>query len=150
MHRQNEAFGIPDTSINLAIITVDEKGGMTIETSARAMSSEGLSEISGETVAFFKSYGFEVKLEDKYPSWKPDVTEFTNLVSDEMENIFGKSKMMAIHAGLECGVIAKKYPKMKFASIGPTIRYPHSTREEVDLVSVERTFEVLKNIVQKF
>lgn len=150
VHRQNEELGIPDTSINLAIISVDEKGGLTIETSARAMSSEGLSELSGETVEFFKSYGYEVKLEDKYPSWKPDVTEFTNLVSKEMEKVFGKSKMMAIHAGLECGVIAEKYPQMKFASIGPTIRYPHSTREEVDLVSVERTFEVLKNLVNKF
>lgn len=150
VHRQNEALGIPDTSINLAIITVDEKGGLTIEMSARAMSSEGLSEISGETVELFKSYGFEVKLEDKYPSWKPDVTEFTNLVSDEMEKVFGKSKMMAIHAGLECGVIAEKYPQIKFASIGPTIRYPHSTREEVDLSSVDRTFKVLTNIIQKF
>jgi dipeptidase D len=84
---------------------------------------------------------------DKYPSWKPDVNEFTHLVSKEMKKVFGKSEMVAIHAGLECGVIAEKYPQMKFASIGPTIRYPHSTREEVDLKSVERTFEVLLGIV---
>jgi len=55
---------------------------------------------------------------------------------------------MAIHAGLECGVIAEKYPDMKFASIGPTIRYPHSTREEVDIASVERTYHVLENIIK--
>jgi dipeptidase D len=149
VHRQNKELGIPDTSINLAIITTDEKGGLLIETSARAMSAQGLKEISGETVDFFKSYGFEVKLVDKYPSWKPDVTEFTHVVSEEMKKVFGKSKMMAIHAGLECGVIAEKYPQMKFASIGPTIRYPHSTREEVDLKSVERTFEVLLGVVER-
>jgi len=57
--------------------------------------------------------------------------------------------MMAIHAGLECGVIAEKYPAMKFASIGPTIRYPHSTREEVDLDSVGRTYEVLIGIINR-
>jgi dipeptidase D len=56
---------------------------------------------------------------------------------------------MAIHAGLECGVIAEKYPAMKFASIGPTIRYPHSTREEVDLDSVERTYKVLLGIINR-
>jgi dipeptidase D len=150
VHKQNGELGIPDTSINLAIITADEKGGLLIETSARAMSSEGLSEISRWAVELFKSYGFEVELLDKYPSWKPDVTAFTELVSSEMEKVFGKSKMMAIHAGLECGVIAQKYRHMKFASIGPTIRYPHSTREEVDLASVERTFEVLKNIVKHY
>ncbi|MBA1420386.1 MAG: M20/M25/M40 family metallo-hydrolase [Epsilonproteobacteria bacterium] len=147
VHAMNDELGIPDVSINLAIITADEKGGVKIETSARAMGAEELNNLTKETVEMFASYGFEVKVEDKYPAWKPDVSEFTNLVSDEMKVVFGKTKMMAIHAGLECGVIAEKYPSMKFASIGPTIRYPHSTREEVDLESVERTYEVLLGII---
>ncbi|MEN8727727.1 MAG: M20/M25/M40 family metallo-hydrolase [Sulfurovum sp.] len=145
---QNKELGIPDISINLAIITADEKGGLLIETSARAMDAEKLENLSTETLDFFNSYGFDVQLEDKYPAWKPDISDFTNLVSQEMKSVFGKTKMMAIHAGLECGVIAEKYPAMKFASIGPTIRYPHSTREMVHLESVERTFEVLKKIIQ--
>ncbi|HHD79447.1 MAG TPA: M20/M25/M40 family metallo-hydrolase, partial [Epsilonproteobacteria bacterium] len=132
VHAMNKALGIPDVSINLAIITADEKGGVKIETSARAMGAEELENITHETVDMFSSYGFDVKVEDKYPAWKPDISAFTNLVSNEMKKVFGKTKMMAIHAGLECGVIAEKYPAMKFASIGPTIRYPHSTREEVD------------------
>jgi len=149
VHAMNDELGIPDVSINLAIITADEKGGVKIETSARAMSVEELEDLTKETVRVFESYGFEVHVEDKYPAWKPDISEFTNLVSDEMKAVFGKTKMMAIHAGLECGVIAEKYPAMKFASIGPTIRYPHSTREEVDLESVERTYEVLLGIIGK-
>ncbi|MFC2057999.1 M20/M25/M40 family metallo-hydrolase [Campylobacterota bacterium] len=148
VHAHNDELGIPDVSINLAIITADEKGGLLIETSARAMDAEKLENISNETLNFFNSYGFEVKLEDKYPAWKPDISDFTKLVGEEMKSVFGKTKMMAIHAGLECGVIAEKYPAMKFASIGPTIRYPHSTREMVHLESVERTFDVLKKIIQ--
>lgn len=149
VHAMNKELGIPDVSINLAIITADEKGGVKIETSARAMGAEELENITDETVKMFASYGFEVKVEDKYPAWKPDISAFTNLVSDEMKKVFGKTKMMAIHAGLECGVIAEKYPSMKFVSIGPTIRYPHSTREEVDLASVERTYEVLLGILKR-
>ncbi len=148
VHAQNEELGIPDVSINLAIITADDKGGLLVETSARAMDAVKLDHISQETLAFFNVYGFSVKLEDKYPAWKPDISDFTNLVSQEMQSVFGKTKMMAIHAGLECGVIAEKYPDMKFASIGPTIRYPHSTREMVDLESVERTFKVVKQIIR--
>ncbi len=146
----NEELGIPDISINLAIITADEKGGLSIDTSARAMGAESLDELTQETVEFFLSYGFSTKVEDKYPAWKPDISEFTNLVSKNMEQVFGKTKMMAIHAGLECGVIAQKYPNIKFASIGPTIRYPHSTREEVKLDSVAKTYEVLKMIILHF
>lgn len=149
VHATNEALGIPDVSINLAIITADEKAGMKIETSARAMGAEELEALTSQTVAMFENYGFLVQVEDKYPAWKPDVSEFTNLVSAEVKAVFGRSKMMAIHAGLECGVIAEKYPAMKFASIGPTIRYPHSTREEVDLLSVENTYKVLLGVIER-
>ena len=144
----NKELGIPDVSINLAIITADEKGGVDIETSARAMDADSLEALTEETVDFFESYGFSVKVEDKYPAWKPDVSEFTDIVSREMKKVFGSSKLMAIHAGLECGVIAEKYPTVKFASIGPTIRYPHSTREMVNMESVEKTYLVLKEIIK--
>ncbi len=147
VHAMNDELGIPDVSINLAIITADEKGGMHIETSARAMGAEDLEALTVETVKMFESFGFSVQVEDKYPAWKPDISTFTNQVSEAMKEVFGKTKMMAIHAGLECGVIAEKYPAMKFASIGPTIRYPHSTREEVELDSVERIYQVLLRVI---
>ena len=149
VHAMNERLGIPHTSINLAIVTIDEQSGMQIETSARAMDMEALERLTQETVALFEQYGFETKVEDKYPAWKPEVTDFTKLVDEEMRSVFGESRLMAIHAGLECGVISQKYPHMQFASIGPTIRYPHSTREEVDLVSVEKTFAVLSAVIDK-
>jgi len=149
VHATNTQLGIPDVSINLAIVNTDEKGGIKIETSARAMGAKELELLTDETQSLFESYGFSVKVEDKYPAWKPDISAFTNLVSEEMIKVFGRSKMMAIHAGLECGVIAQKYPNMKFASIGPTIRYPHSTREEVDLASVERIYSVLTGVIRE-
>jgi len=148
VHQMNEELGIPDVSINLAIINADEKGGIAIETSARAMDMDSLDALTQETVSLFERYGFKTKVEDKYPAWKPDVTDFTKLVNEKMKEVFGRSKLMAIHAGLECGVIAEKYPHMKFASIGPTIRYPHSTREMVKLDSVEKTFDVLERVIQ--
>lgn len=149
VHAMDEDLNIPSMSINLAIITSDEKGGVKIEASARAMAAGELEYMTAATAELFEFYGFSVQIEDKYPAWKPDISDFTNLVSQEMKNVFGRTKMMAIHAGLECGVIAEKYPAMKFVSIGPTIRYPHSTREEVDLFSVERTYAVLLGIIER-
>ena len=145
----NDDLGIPDVSINLAIITADEKGGLKVETSARAMEAEALEHLTQETVEMFSSYGFSVQVEDKYPAWKPDISDFTTMVSEEMTTVFGHSKMMAIHAGLECGVIAEKYPHIKFASMGPTICYPHSTREKVNIDSVERIYSVLEAIIRR-
>jgi len=148
VQEMNEALKIPERSINLAIVST--QGGLCkIETSARAMSTEGLTQISGETLCFFETYGFDAEMVDNYPSWKPEVNSFTEEVSVCMKEVFGESKMMAIHAGLECGIIAQKYPALKLASIGPTIRYPHSTREKVKLDSVDKTFDVLKRVIAR-
>jgi dipeptidase D len=146
VQEMSEALKMPERSINLAIVSI-QGGVCRIETSARAMSAEGLTRISGETLYFFESYGFDVEMVDKYPSWKPEVNSFTKEVSLCMEEVFAENKMMAIHAGLECGVIAEKYPDMKFASIGPTIRYPHSRREMVHIESVSKTHKVLEGII---
>jgi len=148
VRRRNEALGIPQSSINLAMVNdAYDPEGFTIEVSARAMSADDLEVLVAETVSEMEMAGFPAHIEDKYPAWKPEENAWTRLVGEEMEAEFGSSKTMAIHAGLECGVLSQKFPQMQFASIGPTIRYPHSTRECVELASVERTYRVVRSIV---
>jgi dipeptidase D len=149
VRRFDETLGIPYTSINLAIVRADDNGEVTIETSARAMDAEALDRLIEETVDYFTQYGFTCEVHDKYPAWKPHITPFTETVEACVKEVFGRCERKAIHAGLECGVIAQKYPHLQLASVGPSIRYPHSTREEVDLASVERTFQAVKMIAQK-
>jgi len=143
----NETLGIPHSSINLAIIHTDEQGNISVECSARAMEMEALSALMEETASECKRFGFETLVKDKYPAWKPETNAFTTLVGKHVEGVFGSSRTMAIHAGLECGVLSEKYPDIQFASIGPTIKYPHSTREMVNLKSVEDTYAALCRIV---
>ena len=141
------ALDMPYSSINLAMVQTDEQGNITIEYSARAMDMEALSGLTDETVQACEALGFEVQVRDKYPAWRPQSNDFTALVGRHMKGVFGHSRTMAIHAGLECGILSQKYPDIQFASIGPTIRYPHSTREMVNLKSVEDTYAVLCRIV---
>ena len=148
IHDYNEEFKLADTSINLAIVSF-EKGQARVECSSRAMSAEGQSKIDRYAIELLKKYGYEVTIEDKYSPWRPEVNEFTSLVNQSMEKVFGESRYEAIHAGLECGVILERYPYIKFASIGPNIDSPHSTREGVELASVEKTFEVIEELITK-
>ncbi len=146
--RETDAvLGMPHSSINLAIVHTDTLGNITIEYSARAMDMEALSALTEETVQTCEVWGFEVQVKDKYPAWRPQSNDFTALVGKHMKGVFGHSRTMAIHAGLECGILSRKYPNIQFASIGPTIKYPHSTREMVNLKSVEDTYAVLCRIV---
>ncbi|NEW60086.1 aminoacyl-histidine dipeptidase, partial [Sulfurovum sp. bin170] len=144
----NQELNIPDTSINLAIVSFEE-GDAIIESSARAMSDEGLKAICKKNQNLAIANAFKVGEEFKYPAWRPEKNEFTKIVNSSMTKVFGRSEYKAIHAGLECGVISEKYPNIKFASIGPTIIYPHSTREKMKLDSVGKIFEVVEEIVNR-
>jgi len=60
---------------------------------------------------------------------------------------------MIIHAGLECGILGMHYPNMDMISFGPTIRYPHSPDEKVNIETVGKFWDylvkTLANIPQK-
>jgi len=142
----NEEFNLPNTSINLALVSF-ENGKARVECSSRSMDEVGLESINEENLELFQKHGFDSTLEYKYPAWKPEINSFTSTVNDAMNEVFGKSSYEAIHAGLECGLLLERYPNIKFASIGPTIENPHSTRERVDLESVEKTFSVVEKVI---
>ena len=144
--RHNEEFNIPDISQNLAIVYTDEKR-FEIVLSIRAMNMGDLEMQAKKMVSTFEYYGFKVEKKDKYPAWKPEHNEFTDIVERSLKGLFEDVRVEAIHAGLECGVLKQKYPDILFASIGPTIRYPHSIREEVDIDSIAKSFEVVKSII---
>jgi dipeptidase D len=142
----NDALEIPDRSLNLAKISLQE-GVCEVAVSARAMDEEGLVSVEQEVRAIFELFGYAVCSEGKYPAWKPQINDFSKLVCRKVEEEFGKCAYRAIHAGLECAVISSLYPHIKIASIGPNIRSPHSTHEKVEIASVEKTFKVVEKIV---
>jgi len=143
----NQELGIPDRSINLARVST-QAGLCTIETSTRAMDPRGMTQNSYDMITLFDGYSYDTEQTDKYPAWKPEVNTFTSLVGESMQEVFGESQNRAIHAGLECGIISQKYPHILIASIGPTIRYPHSSREMVKISSVKKSFEVVQKIIE--
>ena len=143
---RNEELKIPEESLNLAKVGFGAER-LQIDYSMRAMSDEGLETLAEQIETLLKRYGFDVRREEAYPAWKPEINPFARRVADVMEENFGRSEFQAIHAGLECGILSEKYPKIRMASIGPTIENPHSVREQVDLDSVARTFRVLRQIV---
>ena len=144
----NEELGIPQSSLNLAQVSLNAQG-CRIDYSLRAMSEEDLHALAQRTQSMLQRYGFVVKQEDAYPSWKPEINALTLRVEEIMRRRFPEVKRTAIHAGLECGILSKKYPQMQMASIGPTIENPHSTRERVKIDSVKKTMEVLEELVRR-
>ena len=143
----NAELGIVQTSINLAQVETREDT-VEITLSARSMNETQLRRIESETAAYFEAFGAKVRSEGFYPPWEPEENAFVAQVKSVYEAVFdSRIRIVAIHAGLECGILKEHAPTVQMASIGPTIRFPHSTRETVDLQSVERVFEVVKTLL---
>lgn len=141
---------IPSMSINLGIIS-DFEGVLRLDCAARAMDDENLAILAHETVAFFKALGFEATQEGWHGAWKPEMTPFAQNVQRVMKEFYPHATFKAIHAGLECGELIRRQAKrMEAVSIGPTICYPHSLREECDMNSVKNTAFIVQNIINTY
>jgi dipeptidase D len=80
-----------------------------------------------------------------YPGWKPNMASpILKVLSSTFTKMFGTAPdVKAIHAGLECAIIGGVYPNLDMISFGPTIKYPHSPDEKVNIPSVKKFFDFL-------
>lgn len=145
---------IPDfveTSTNLASVKfVDSK--IVITTSQRSSVESSKKDVADMVSSVFYLMQADVEQSNGYPGWKPDPASGVLKVSvDAYKKLFNQDpQVLAIHAGLECGLIGAIYPGMDMVSFGPTIKGAHSPDERLDIPSTEKfwllTLEILKNI----
>lgn len=146
----DRALDIPSVSINLGVVTQKENT-LRCDCSARAMDDANLAILAHETMAFFKALGFSVSQEGWHGAWEPEISSFAHTVQDAMKEMYHDASFKAIHAGLECGeLILHQKKKIEAVSIGPTIRYPHSLREECDLNSVYNIASIVQKIITTY
>ena len=146
--------GLVQTSSNLARVVSD---GKTVKLQCLLRSSVNTEKAAlGEAIAaVFSLAGAKVQLSGSYDGWNPDMdSPILKAMTASYKALYGKQPAVtAIHAGLECGIIGSKYPKMDMISFGPTICYPHSPDEKVEIASVGKFYEfmvdTLRNIPKK-
>ena len=140
-----------ETSTNLASVKMTP-GEIIVSTSQRSSLESGKRDIADMVASVFSLAGAKVKLGDGYPGWKPNVnSEVLSIMRKSYTALFNEEpKVLAIHAGLECGLIGEKYPGIDMISYGPTIKGAHSPDEGIKIDTVQKfwdlTLEVLKNI----
>lgn len=140
-----------ETSTNLASIKTKDNTAY-ITTSQRSSVESAKTDIANMVAATFRNIGAYVEHGDGYPGWSPNTNSKVLAQTEKSyEKLFGnKPKVLAIHAGLECGLIGETYPKMDMISFGPTIKGAHSPDERIKIDTVKMfwdlTLDVLKNI----
>ncbi len=142
--------GLVQTSTNLATLAMPE-GAVEFGTSQRS-SIESSKLATGRMVAtVFGMAGFEVRRAGGYPGWKPEPkSEIVQLAQAVHKDVLGSTpELVAMHAGLECGVIGEKHPGMQMLSFGPHIVDVHSPSERLKISSVEPFWRFLTALLER-
>jgi dipeptidase D len=141
--------GLVQNSTNLAIVSLN--GDVAeIVTSQRSAIEASKHAVAKMVATVFRMAEFDVEHTGSYPGWKPEPTsEIVRKLQAVHEQVFGNpAKLIAMHAGLECGVIGEKYPGMQMVSFGPTIVDPHSPNERVQISTVQSFWKYLKAVLE--
>lgn len=139
-----EMPGVTETSTNLAIVKM-EKGSVTVRSMLRSSVETKKADVANIIRSVFEMAGAEVTRSGSYPGWQPNVgSSVLAMLTDLYRRKFGTAaRVTATHGGLECGIIRSVYPSMDAVSFGPTIRYPHSPDEHVEIASVQKFWDFL-------
>ncbi|QSX36267.1 aminoacyl-histidine dipeptidase [Shewanella sedimentimangrovi] len=150
MRMSDEVAGVTETSLNVGVITTGEET-VDILCLIRSLIDSGRSQIEGMLIALSNLAGAEIEISGAYPGWKPDNSSpVMAIVRDTYQDIYHKEPViMVIHAGLECGLFKQPYPDMDMVSIGPTIRFPHSPDEMVNVTTVGQYWELLLAVLKR-
>ena len=138
-----------ETSINLAVVRC-KNGKIVVSSLLRSAIDEAKRELADRVRYIFEAFGASIKFVGGYCGWipKPD-TPMIAMLNDIHTRMFGKPmNVLATHGGLECAILGGKYPNWEMVSIGPTIMYPHSPDEKVNIKSVQNSWEFLKAILE--
>jgi dipeptidase D len=135
---------VVETSNNLSIVKSDGKK-VEVKTLIRSSVESRKEELASQIQSSFALAGAKVEFTGGYPGWKPNLdSPILKEMSKIYETKFGNApKVMIIHAGLECGIIGSNYPNMDMISFGPTIAYPHSPDEKVNIATVRKFWDFL-------
>lgn len=155
VYRMSADFAdLVEASNNIAKITVGE-GKVNIQCLTRSSVESSKFDLANALRSAFELMGCEVTFSGSYPGWTPNPkSEILDVLTAIYEKQNGSQpRVVACHAGLECGILGTNYPKMDMISFGPTIHGAHSPDERASIPSAQKywkfVLEILKNIPQK-
>ena len=140
--------GLVQTSLNLGVARLEESFRMTfaVRSSVNQEKQELLTRLS-ELAKFYEAGYSQV---GEYPAWEyKKESRLRETMVSIYTQMFGKApEVVAIHAGLECGLLSEKLPGLDCVSTGPQMHDIHTSRERLEIASTERTWKFLLEVLK--
>ncbi|MBR6671260.1 MAG: M20/M25/M40 family metallo-hydrolase, partial [Ruminococcus sp.] len=150
---QNFSENIPDlveTSLNLGAVSL-KSDLLLAHLLIRSNSSDKMHVLIEKLEKFSCNFEASCSFDSEYPAWEyRENSPLRELAIETFTKLYGKAPIVsAIHAGLECGIFSKKINNADIISFGPDIENIHTPAERMNIASVERTWNYLKEILRK-
>ena len=141
--------GLVQTSLNLGVAAMDEDLRLTF--AVRSSVNKEKRELLDRLAELAKFYDGTYSEVGEYPAWeyKKDSTLRDTMVAVYTRLYGVVPEVVAIHAGLECGLLSEKLPGLDCVSIGPQMFDIHTSRERLDIASTERTWNFIKEVLKE-
>ncbi len=142
--------GLVETSLNLGILTLDERE-LTLHYAVRS-SVQTAKEFTVDKLRLLtEQLGGSLTVAGSYPAWEyKKESELREDMVRVYREMYGKEPVIqAIHAGLECGLLAGKIPNLDAVSFGPDMSGIHTTEEKLSISSVKRVWDYLVEVIKQ-
>lgn len=140
--------GLVQTSLNLGVVKLDNQLSMTF--AVRSSVNQEKRDLLAKLEELAKFYDGGYSHMGDYPAWeyKKDSNLRDTMVRIYRDLFSKEPEVVAIHAGLECGILSDKLPGLDCVSIGPEMHDIHTSRERLGIASTERTWKFLLEILK--
>ena len=150
VHRYSQELDdMVSCSANVGIVRVKPKQ-YSVCVSLRGNLNSQLEEQKNKVDALAKAFEANLVINGCYPAWESDNTsDFALKVKEVYQKKFNKDiEIVSIHAGLECAQFSNHIKGLDVISIGPNMEGVHTPNEKLDISSVKREWELLKEILK--
>ena len=137
--------GLVETSLNIAITKTTSGKTFSVKALLRSSVDTAKEALAERLVCLAELCGGKCQLSGAYPGWKPNMeSQLLKTMKATYKKLYKKEPaVMAIHAGLECGLLGGKYLDMEMISFGPTLQSPHSPDERCNIPSSKKFYDYL-------
>jgi dipeptidase D len=142
--------GLVQTSLNLGILKLEED---ILRACFSLRSSIGSQKemLKNKLERLIARLGGSVVFSGDYPAWE---YRANSPLRDTMVQVYKEQygqepEVLAIHAGLECGLLSEKLPGLDCVSFGPNLSDIHTCREKMEIASVQRVWTFLLEVLKR-
>ena len=141
--------GLVETSTNIGIMKLEEENFMG--TSSVRSSVGAASDALSDKLCYLTEFlGGTYTVQGAYPAWEyRKDSPLRDKMVEVYQDMYGeKPNVVAIHAGLECGLFYKKMAGLDCVSLGPNMKDIHTSEEVLDIASTERVWKYLVKVLE--